>query len=537
MFEWKTQLLENYLLVVAGFVYTLLLILLLLTIRRGNHSRFFAASVFFLLLWVLCILVFNLQTEPWLVELTAKMTFMCGALLTYFYYLFVIEFTDGKSLKSNWWFVVYTALNSFAAIITFSDDFMYVVASETRMHTYYLGPIYLFYLSVLILNMILVFYRIIQVIRMSNDYSLRRQLKIIAVGTFPSTIMALLFNLILPYFHVISMHSYGPIFSISFVLVTAIAIFKYKIFNFKLIFAQLFIFLLCTTLLLRLITSQGTTDLVLNTFTLLTSGILGYILSKSIGKEIESKEILERQKIELEATNSKLEELSRQKSEFLSIATHQLRTPLGAMTGYTSLVLGGSFGEISDKIKEVLGKVLQSGMLMNGTIEDFLSVSRIDQGRMVYDMTDFPIQKLTKEVFDELKAGAERKGLILKYEVPDTDFLVHADYGKLKHVVSNLIDNSIKYTREGWVRISAEVVGGYVRVSISDSGVGIPADELPKLFDKFVRARGASGVNVSGTGLGLYVAKQMIEAHKGKVWAESAGEGKGSTFIAELPIA
>ncbi|MFM2414477.1 MAG: hypothetical protein RI911_170, partial [Candidatus Parcubacteria bacterium] len=188
------------------------------------------------------------------------------------------------------------------------------------------------------------------------------------------------------------------------------------------------------------------------------------------------------------------------------------------------------------KLQEILKKILQSGQLMNGTIEDFLSVSRIDQGRMVYDMSTFDIKKLTAEVYSELKPSAERKSLSLVFDAPQDEFMIEADYGKLKHVISNLVDNAIKYTQEGWVKVVVTKSGQSVQVKVSDSGVGIPSDEIGRLFDKFVRARGASGVNVSGTGLGLYVAKQMIEAQKGKVWAESEGEGKGSTFIAEMPL-
>lgn len=341
------------------------------------------------------------------------------------------------------------------------------------------------------------------------------------------SVFFLTFNINFPPYSIILFTLYPIIYNYS--------VMRHGLFNVKIASTEIISFITWIVVFSRVLSANTLREQLVEFLFFIITIFLSVLIIRSVRSEIKSREKIEELAQNLESANSKLEQLNAQKSEFLSIATHQLRTPLGAMNGYTSLVIGGSFGEINQKIKEVLQKVLQSGMLMNGTIEDFLSVSRIDQGRMVYDMSDFDIRKLTREVYEELKAGAERKGLELKYEVPDNVAVVHADYGKLKHVLSNLVDNSIKYTREGWVSITAELGPGVVRVKVSDSGVGIPADELPKLFEKFVRARGAAGVNVSGTGLGLYVAKQMIEAHKGKVWAESEGEGKGSTFIAEIP--
>ena len=116
--------------------------------------------------------------------------------------------------------------------------------------------------------------------------------------------------------------------------------------------------------------------------------------------------------------------------------------------------------------------------------------------------------------------------------------MIYADPGKIQHVINNLIDNSIKYTPEGSVsvHVSCDKEKKTIRVEVKDTGAGIPKDAIGGLFVKFVRARNAKNINVTGSGLGLYVARQMIEAHQGKIWAESEGEGKGATFIFELPL-
>jgi signal transduction histidine kinase len=200
------------------------------------------------------------------------------------------------------------------------------------------------------------------------------------------------------------------------------------------------------------------------------------------------------------------------------------------------MILEGSFGEVSEKAKEPLSRIYESSKLMAVSIEDFLNVSRIEQGRMKYDMTDFDLKDLAKTVFEELKSTAEAKKLAFTFTDDNSaPYIVHADIGKIKQVISNLADNSIKYTPEGSVEISVSHTSEKkIRVAIKDSGVGISEETKSKLFDKFVRARNAHEVNVTGTGLGLYVAKQMIEAHNGKIWVESPGEGRGSTFFIEL---
>ena len=247
-------------------------------------------------------------------------------------------------------------------------------------------------------------------------------------------------------------------------------------------------------------------------------------------------EALARLSAELETTNERLKELDHLKSEFVSIASHQLRSPLTAIKGYASLLLEGSFGTTAAGVKEAVQKIFDSSVLMVSSVEDFLNVSRIEQGRMTYKMTDFDVSGLAKTVVEELLPVAQKKKLSLSFSSVG-ECRVHADKGKIKQVIENLVDNAIKYTRHGSVRVSVtkDMRARTVHLAVSDTGVGIPAEARGQLFGKFSRAKNANSANVSGTGLGLYVAKQLVEAHKGKIWVESTGEGKGSTFFIELP--
>jgi signal transduction histidine kinase len=174
------------------------------------------------------------------------------------------------------------------------------------------------------------------------------------------------------------------------------------------------------------------------------------------------------------------------------------------------------------------------------SIEDFLNVSRIEQGRMKYENTNVDVRDMAQKVTEEMQQAALKKGLVLLFHSEAKGSTVaHVDPGKTRQVIYNLVDNALKYTPKGSIDVvvRSEMGGKVVSIDIKDTGVGISKETAARLFDKFVRARNANSVNVSGTGLGLYVAKQMIEAMGGKITIASEGEGKGSTFTIELPLA
>ena len=170
-------------------------------------------------------------------------------------------------------------------------------------------------------------------------------------------------------------------------------------------------------------------------------------------------------------------------------------------------------------------------------IEDLLNTARIESGRMEFSFAETDIDALCREVVDSLMLKAEGSGLYLKYDTPEEPLpKLMIDGPKIREVISNLVDNAVKYTPEGGVTVRIEHEADHVRVSVIDTGIGIPDTELPYLFAKFSRGKDLSRLNAGGTGLGLYVAKNMVEKNGGTIRAESDGEGKGSRFILELPV-
>jgi signal transduction histidine kinase len=237
-----------------------------------------------------------------------------------------------------------------------------------------------------------------------------------------------------------------------------------------------------------------------------------------------------------------LTELDRQKSEFVSFATHQLRSPLTAMKGYASLLLEGDMGVLPETAKEGVSRIFESTNTLVGIVNDYLNISRIELGAMKYAFETINLKSLVEDTIAELKPNIEKSKLAFSFwaEDGDTDYRITADKDKLKQVIGNVIDNSLKYTPSGSMAVTLNLDKRLHKFvfKVKDTGVGIAPEVLPRLFQKFTRAENANKTNIRGTGLGLYVAKQMIEAHHGTIRAESPGEGKGSTFIVELePLA
>jgi len=244
---------------------------------------------------------------------------------------------------------------------------------------------------------------------------------------------------------------------------------------------------------------------------------------------------------ELAEANERLREMDRMKSDFVSIASHQLRAPLTAIKGYSSMLVEGSYGKLQEKAYEAAGRILKSADNLVAIVEDFLNLTRIEQGKLSYEFVPLDIASLAREIYEGFRSHAEEKGLDIGFSIAREKgpLLVRADAGKLRQVISNLVDNALKYTPKGRVdiRFSHDKKNRTALLCISDTGIGIAPGDMPRLFERFSRGShdGGRRLYTEGTGLGLYVARQMIEAHRGRIWAESDGSGRGSKFCIELP--
>lgn len=232
----------------------------------------------------------------------------------------------------------------------------------------------------------------------------------------------------------------------------------------------------------------------------------------------------------------KIKELDQMKDEFISIASHELRTPLTSIKGYASLLREGDYGKVTPKMLEGLDRIMSSTDRLENLVEDLLNVSRIEQGRLSVEMQAIETQPIVEEIVSQLSVTAQQKKLKLVYEkeagkLPPAS----ADPERLKQVLVNLIDNSIKYTETGSVTVSEEIKDGKLRLKISDTGIGISPEAQHNLFQKFYRVQSEKTRSIQGTGLGLWITRQIIELMSGNIYLESI-EGRGTqvTIVLEL---
>lgn len=328
----------------------------------------------------------------------------------------------------------------------------------------------------------------------------------------------------------------GPIGMVFFMGFLAYMIVQFKMFNAKLLTTDALIWGLCILIGSEFFFVQNSVNYLLVGLTLATAMGFGLVLSRSVKREVAQRERLQILSDQLQKANTDLQDLSRFKTQLLSLASHQIKAPLAAIKGYISLMLEGGYGAVPENLAKPLGAMQHSADGLVDLVLSLLDLRKIEEGKMEYSFDRVDVAELVRDVVDELGMLAREKKLELTLEGADQPIYVRADRTKLKQVAQNLVDNSIKYTPTGSVNVVVKTEGHFVTCTVSDTGLGMAPALLPHLFDEFTRDQRVQRT-IRGTGLGLYIAKRIIEAHGGTVEAASAGEGLGSQFWFTLPTA
>ncbi len=233
---------------------------------------------------------------------------------------------------------------------------------------------------------------------------------------------------------------------------------------------------------------------------------------------------------DLRMTNKKLKQLDQTKDEFISLTSHQLRTPLTTIKGYISMLLDGDAGELSSSQRKLLEEAFNSSQRMVHLISDFLNISRIQTGKFEVELSETNLADVLDEEIDQLRASAVSRQINLLYDKPTNFPVMSVDEGKIRQVMMNFIDNALYYSpAQTDVHVVLSYSGKVVEFKVIDHGIGVPAAEQHKLFNKFVRASNAKKQRPDGTGIGLFMAKKIVVLHDGAIIFESK-EGQGSTF-------
>ncbi|MDP3935258.1 MAG: ATP-binding protein [Candidatus Giovannonibacteria bacterium] len=393
------------------------------------------------------------------------------------------------------------------------------------------GPFYLLYLAYFSFFVAYALYLQLKIYRISTG-SFRNQIAFNLVAEIVGFGGGLT-NFYPVFFNVFPLGNYLVAFYIVFM---SYAIIRHGFFDLRIIATEIFSVLLAIALLVDFLASQTLGDYLLRGILFFGTLIFSYFLIRSVFREVRQREKIERLAKDLETANAELKRLDEAKSEFISLASHQLRAPLTVIKGYTSMVMEGTFGEISKKVSEALNRVFISANNLTKLVSELLDLSRIESGRIKYEFKDIYLEDVVEKVLKELEEVSKAKRIAIEFKNENKKtFSVFGDADKLYEVVMNLLDNALKYSTASPIAVVLKPRSKRLALSVADKGLGIPKDEMSKLFIKFGRTEIAQKEQPGGMGLGLYFVKKIVEDHKGRIWVESPGLGKGSTFFVELP--
>lgn len=534
----------GWIVISAGFLAMMFTSIIFWQDIKRRSSMFFFLLGIIVFVWALCYAFFEGTFGGPLATAGVKALYIGAAAVPIFLFIFFYTFSVVQKELSFFTFVeLFTPYVLIAGILLMFPDFIVSVSDVPgdSFGSIVFGSGFLSYALYIVLFLGASIYLLVQKFRESAGIykvAIRRMLIAVSLAYSASVLMSLLSPLFLG---TSDLFWIGHVSASILILVISIIIIKYNFWNAKVVSTEFFISIIIVTMIAEIFFASSSIDLVIKTVITMLIVFSCAFLDGSVRREIHSRDKILHLSQDIDLITRQLKILDKKKSEFLAIASHHLREPLTAIKGYSTMIIGGSYGEVPTKVKESLGKIFDSSERLITMIDDFLDISRIESGDMNYKFIDVDMKKLTLELVDEMKPAADRAHLILSAIIDEgissnVPFIVEGDEGKLRQVLSNLIDNAIKYTPKGEVSIllSKCPTGKKVLFSISDTGIGMSDETKGKIFRKFSRAEGVNKVYTEGTGLGLYVAREVVKKHGGNIWAESKGEGHGSTFYVEL---
>ena len=533
-------------LIIVAISILLLGVLSFLNDRQKLVNKVFLLMTISTVLWVLSVAIrFNVG-DPAFFLYSARMSYATAAILGFL----VNYFCYCVSQKNNYKFPLFFGL-MLAIVVGFLSFFTPYIIKDIRVvnnvQENVFGQLYFVFILFFPLNVMWGIYNLLSK-RHLLDRLGKLQTKFILIGIFFSATISFSTNVIVPFVMGTSAtESYGPLSIIIFILFTAYAIFKHHLFDVRVITAEIFALAICVVLLAKFLLSDGFYDYLINGGLLVAVAIFGLLLVRSVIHEVEQKNRIEAMSEDIkrayEVEKKAKEELQRigeAKSQFIMATQHHLRTPLTALKGYLSMVLDGDFGKINKTVKEKLGFCFESTNRLIKLVNEFLDISKLQLGRDILDIKEASITELLRDVIVEVKPEADKKNIYLTLTLPEGNIpLAMADSVKLREALYNLIDNAVKYTEKGGVKVNLRADSkkgkNVLFITVTDTGIGMTEEETKEVFGRqFERGKEAKKVYALGRGIGLYIAASIIKAHKGKIWAESPGQGKGSAFHVEL---
>lgn len=506
---------------------------------RNNVNRSFAASTILIAIWLISNQLSNTYQNYLIVLILNRIIFISTSLLSASLLYFSILFPGNKKLNlRNFLILIIPPL----AVAALSATGLIVkdITIKSGQSDIQFGSLSILYVIQFLLYILLTLYFLTKKFFVLKGTE-KLQVKFIFIGLVSSTIIILVTNLIIPFVTSnFDLTTYGSYSVVLLIVFTSYSILKHKFMDLRFILTEIASGIVLLALIIQLALSKSILAISINGMLLAVVSYGIFLLIKSINQEVERRRQIQKLADDLKEANTHLKELDQLKDDFLSMAAHELNTPIAAIEGYLSMILEENIGgEVNPKVKKYLENMFTSSKRLALLVHDMLNVSRIESGRIHLVYVNTPIEDVINQAIAEIGSKAKERKHTLEFEkpakkLPGTWF----DMTRITEVLINLIGNAIKYTDPGGkIEVSASADDKFITVSVKDNGRGIPADKGKTVFDKFSQVDILKD-EVKGTGLGMYIAKKFVELHKGKIWFDSSvGESNhGTTFYFTLPI-
>jgi len=548
----------NIYLVVVAIVNFILAFLIYFQASKTRANKFYSLTVLSAVIWTFCMIILRTIAQDSLVLLYLWSTLLWVATvpIVLFYLYFCMEFSEKLSSKKKWSIrlvLLIPALLVLSINILYFGTFKEVfvinggVGYKLNLLHFYIWALYIIgYFSA---SFALLFKKI-----KKAKGIIRVQLNYVIYGTLLAALFGVIFGIILPLFNSYRYFwlSEGAIIIMSILI--AYAIFKHHLMNIKVIATEIFSALIVIISLINALLSQSRTEFFLKFGLFIAVTVFSVLLIRGVLKEVRIREKIAKMARSLKRANVELQKLDKAKSEFISIASHQLRTPVSVIKGVASMMIEGDLDNLPAEKKERFIKSLwEKSCKLENIIDDILNATEMSNSK--YQVKEEKAELIDSEEFiekiiNDFQPIIQERKIDLFLEKSSKEFpKIYGQRQYLQEALSNLIDNAIKYTpslgmnsetrgkrnKKGIISISITKKENNVIISIKDNGIGILKEEVPNLFKKFTRGSNARDMYTDGSGLGLFVVKEIIEGHYGKVWLESK-INKGTTFFVSLPI-
>src|SRR3989344_8449391 len=498
--------------------------------KKNKVNETFAFLVLSAFFWILTNFFVDISSDLSNISVWSKLTLVGPIFIAFFFYRMSLFFPKPKQPTFLFQIVIWIAIAGLLFFVPTRFNIANVFILPNGIPAIEPGPLYGYFLVYFLILIVAALTNLFRGYR-TFEHLERQQVNYISLGVGLSIVFGSITNLILPLLGNSDLVNFGPYFILIFIILSSYALIKYHLFDIKILTTQLFVFSLCIFTFLRMLLGEDIQEKVTNGSLFVLVAIFGWFLIKSVIREVHQREKIEELAKDLSETNDRQEKL-------IHFIGHEVKGYLTKGEYAFSEMAEGDFGTLPPETKVLATTALAELRKGVASVTDILQAANLKRGTVAYDMKPVDLKDLVKEEVIKTGPQADEKKLALEVSMDESQpYTVNLDRGQFgEHVIRNLIDNSIKYTPQGNIMIKLARAGDKIVFSVKDTGVGISDEDRARLFTEGGRGKDSMKVNVHSTGYGLYIAKQIVEAHSGKIWVESEGPGKGSTFFVEFKV-